>query len=124
MPEDYFMVMRNVHVGAQRTSVRLEPLTWECLRDICRREDIGLNRLVTLTAAALPPTQSLSSGLRMLALRYFRNAASEDGHRRAGHGVGARLITATLFAQSAHEAAVVGRNDAGVHGLQHGADAI
>ncbi len=41
------LVIHNVVVGAHRTSVRLEPVMWEALRDIARRRRVTMHDLVT-----------------------------------------------------------------------------
>jgi predicted DNA-binding ribbon-helix-helix protein len=39
-------------------------------------------------AGRRPPHGSLASSLRVFILDYFRTSATEDGHRRVGHGQG------------------------------------
>jgi len=41
------LAVHNIVVAGHRTSVRLEPLMWDSLRDIARRRGIGLNELAT-----------------------------------------------------------------------------
>jgi predicted DNA-binding ribbon-helix-helix protein len=41
------LATHNVVVAGHRTSVRLEPVMWDTLRDIARDRDMGLNDLVT-----------------------------------------------------------------------------
>ena len=41
------LVIRNVVVGGHRTSVRLEPIMWEALRDIALRRSVTIHDLVT-----------------------------------------------------------------------------
>lgn len=79
------LVNRNVTVGGRRTSVRLEPAMWEALRHICRREKRSLNDLVTEVDQGRT-SSSLTAALRVYLLKYFLAAATEEGHRRAGHG--------------------------------------
>ena len=79
------LVNRNVVVNGKRTSVRLEPAMWDALVEIGRREgrtvheissDIDLDR----------PESSLTASLRVHIMSYFREAATAEGHSKAGHG--------------------------------------
>ena len=83
------LVSRNVTVGGHRTSVRLEPAMWDALLEICRREQANLSDVVTYLGRGRSES-SLTSAIRIYALAYFKAAATEDGHGRAGHGT-ARL---------------------------------
>lgn len=82
------LVSRNVTVGERRTSVRLEPEMWNGLREICRREHRSLHEICTMVHGRKPPNSSMTAALRVFIMAYFRAAATEDGHRRAGHGPG------------------------------------
>ena len=62
--------------------MRLEPELWEALGEICRRERWSLSELVRQVDLA----GSRTSSVRIYALSYFRAAATEAGHRAAGHG--------------------------------------
>lgn len=79
------LVSRNVVVGARRTSLRLEPPMWQCLEEVARRERVSLNRLCTEIDQRRRES-SLTAAIRVFILGYFRAAATEPGHRRAGHG--------------------------------------
>jgi predicted DNA-binding ribbon-helix-helix protein len=80
------LVSRNVVVGAKRTSLRLEPAMWKSLEEIARREAVSLHRLCTEIDARRRES-SLTAAIRVFILSYFRAAATEQGHRTAGHGV-------------------------------------
>ena len=82
------LVMRNVSVRGRRTSIRLEPQIWDTLAEICRREFCTPHDVCSHVAGHKPPQGSLASSLRVFILDYFRVSATEDGHRRAGHGQG------------------------------------
>ena len=79
------LVNRNVTVGDRRTSMRLERAMWDALHEICRREGKGLNELVT-DIDAQRTESSLTAAIRVYLLRYFSAAATDEGHRLAGHG--------------------------------------
>jgi predicted DNA-binding ribbon-helix-helix protein len=68
-----------------RTSMRLEPEVWDALREICLRENVDLRDLIRSIEDGSGPG-GRTSAVRIYVLQYFRAAASDDGHRRAGHG--------------------------------------
>ena len=77
---------RNVTVDGHRTSLRLEQDVWDALEEICSRE--GLNAHELCTHIELRRTgSSRTAAVRAFVLSYFREAASDTGHVRAGHGV-------------------------------------
>jgi len=79
------LVNRNVTVAGHRTSIRLEPAMWQALHELCARENVSLHDAVS-TIAEGREASSLTSSIRAYLLAYYRSAATEDGHRRAGHG--------------------------------------
>lgn len=76
---------RNVMIGGRRTSVRLEREIWLALDEICLREKVTLHRLCGAIDAQRGPS-GRSSAMRVLAIGYFREAATDLGHQQAGHG--------------------------------------
>ena len=80
------LVSGNVRVRGRRTSVRLEPALWEALQEICYRERKTLHALVTQIADERIQS-TLTASIRVFLVNYFKAAATEDGHRRAGHGL-------------------------------------
>lgn len=89
---------RTVTVAGRDTQLRLEPSYWEALEEICRRERVSLNELCgdlsrrlatqTRTGAGEGDRVSLANAARVFIVGYFRRAATETGHDRAGHGRG------------------------------------
>lgn len=79
------LINRNVTVSGRRTSMRLEPAMWEALQQICSREGKTLNELVT-EIDRMRSESSLTAAIRVYLLGYFRAAATDEGHRLAGHG--------------------------------------
>jgi predicted DNA-binding ribbon-helix-helix protein len=77
--------LRSVMIKRRRTTIRMDDDTWDALHEIARRELITLNDVCSQIAAARPPELSLTVALRVFALRYFRDAATENGHVKAGH---------------------------------------
>jgi predicted DNA-binding ribbon-helix-helix protein len=79
------LINRNVTVTGRRTSVRLEQPMWDALEEICRREHKVLNQLVTEIENNREES-SLTAAIRVTIMLYFKTAATERGHVRAGHG--------------------------------------
>lgn len=79
------LINRNVTVGGRRTSIRLEPSMWDALQQVCSREGTPLNRLVT-DIERQRVESSLTAAIRVYLLQYFSAAATDEGHRLAGHG--------------------------------------
>ena len=82
------LISRNITVDGHRTSVRLEPDMWNGMRDVCRREKLTMHQVCTYISQAKPPNSSLTAAIRVFIMAYFRAAATEDGHHKAGHGPG------------------------------------
>lgn len=80
------LVNRNIIAERGRTSMRFEPELWDALQEICAREGCGLGEIVQQIERLNQPG-GRTSAVRVFALDYFRAAATEEGHSRAGHGV-------------------------------------
>ncbi len=65
--------------------MRLEPEIWDALSEICMREATTLGALIRIIEAECEPG-GRTSAVRVFVTSYFRLAATEDGHVRAGHG--------------------------------------
>ena len=79
------LINRNVVVAGRRTSIRLEAATWDALFEIERREGLSVHEVCTEVDARRSES-SLTSGLRVYILKFYREAATSSGHARAGHG--------------------------------------
>lgn len=79
------LVSRNVMGDAHRTSMRLEPELWNALEEMCQREQLATRDMVRRIGARAAPG-GRTSAVRVQVLDYFRAAATEQGHRDAGHG--------------------------------------
>ena len=82
------LVSRNIVISGRRTSVRLEPEMWDGLREICRRERSTMHQMCTSVSLQKLEDTSLTAAIRVFVMRYFRHAATEEGHSKAGHGYG------------------------------------
>ena len=79
------LVNRNITAAGGRTSMRLEPEVWDALREICLRESLDLREVIR-TVEHGAETGGRTSAVRVHVLKYFRAAATRDGHSLAGHG--------------------------------------
>jgi predicted DNA-binding ribbon-helix-helix protein len=82
------LVSGNVTIAGHRTSLRLEPEMWDALKDICTRERRTIHEIYTRINERRTNGTSLTAAVRKFMVGYYRNAATEDGHWRAGHGSG------------------------------------
>jgi predicted DNA-binding ribbon-helix-helix protein len=73
-PSPSALTIRNIVVAGHRTSVRLEPLMWEALRDIARLQGVGLNDLVT-EIDRRRQASSLTAAIRVYIVGFYRSAA-------------------------------------------------
>ncbi|QCO05425.1 ribbon-helix-helix domain-containing protein [Azospirillum argentinense] len=84
------LVQKNVVVNGRRTSMRLEPMMWESLGDICSRKGASLNEVVSFVETKVLSLDgacpNLASSVRAFVAEFYRTAATEEGHRLAGHG--------------------------------------
>lgn len=76
---------RNVTVSGHRTSLRLEQDVWSALEEVCSREGLSVHELCTRIETRRTGS-SRTAAVRAFVLGYFREAASDTGHVRAGHG--------------------------------------
>jgi len=80
------LVSRNITVLGRRTSVRLEPEMWISLREIARREQCKIHDICSLIQLRKDPNTSLTAAIRVFLMLYYRAAATEEGHKKSGHG--------------------------------------
>ena len=107
------LVSRNITVSGRRTSVRLEQEMWNALKDIALRERCTIHDICSLIYVRKSRNTSLTAAIRVFLMLYYRAAATDDGHRRAGHGSfetmrqRARLRTESPIFVSRHEESTV-----------------
>ena len=70
------LVIRNVFVGKRRTSVRLEPVMWDGLRDIASRQGRPVSEIVS-EIDRRRTASTLTAGIRTYVVEFYR-----DGWRR------------------------------------------
>lgn len=81
-------ICKNVNVGNRRTSIRLEEEMWTAVNELCQREGMTIHELCSLIDR-YRNSSSLTAGLRVFLVKYFRDASTEAGHVNAAHGAGA-----------------------------------
>ncbi len=91
------LISRNITVEGRRTSVRLEPEMWHALKEISRRERANIHQICTSVSLRKQDDCSLTAAIRVYVMDYFRAAATEEGHTRAGHGYGMTLALSNNF---------------------------
>lgn len=77
------LVTRNIRLADKRTSVRLEPLLWQALEDVARRQKISIHELCTQIHKTKPERGGLTSAMRVHLLGYYREALKDAEQRLA-----------------------------------------
>ena len=83
---DQFLICKNIRIAGHRTSMRLEKEVWSALAEIGHREHCDTNEICACVNSTRSTEISLTAAVRIFVITYFRRAATEDGHLRAGHG--------------------------------------
>lgn len=71
------LAIHNVVVAGHRTSVRLEPVMWEALREIARRQGVSVHDLVTAIDRERAES-SLTAAIRVYIVNFYRAALLPD----------------------------------------------
>lgn len=82
---DTSLVSRNLVICGRRTTVRLEDVIWESLKEAAEREGCSVNTLGSRIYRQKKTAENFSSAIRVFLMLYYRNAATEAGHAEAGH---------------------------------------
>src|SRR5689334_17982782 len=72
------LVIHNIVVAGHRTSVRLEPVMWDALRDIARHLGMTVHDLVTAIDRERLAS-SLTAAIRVYIVDFYRSAALRAG---------------------------------------------
>ena len=78
-PSPSALAIRNIVVAGRRTSVRLEALMWDSLRDIARKRGVSLTDLVT-EIDSQRDRLSLTAAIRVYIVDFYRSAAANGAH--------------------------------------------
>ena len=79
------LISRNVTINGRRTSLRLEIEIWEAVSEICGHENLTVHQLCTIIDGRRGRSSRISA-IRAFIVAYFRNASTDEGHFKAGHG--------------------------------------
>ena len=80
------LVSKNITILGSRTSIRLEPEMWKAIHDIACKEGCNIHELCSLVYLRKADNTSLTAAIRVFLMLYYRAAATQEGHNRAGHG--------------------------------------
>jgi predicted DNA-binding ribbon-helix-helix protein len=72
------LAIHNIVVGGHRTSVRLEPVMWDALQDIARRQRVTVHDLVT-EIDRRRTTSGLTAAIRVYIVNFYRTEAFHAG---------------------------------------------
>ncbi len=104
------LIGRSINLFGRPTQIRLELSYWEALEEICRREDLTVDELCCDLKDRLVEQSrrvrsvggvSLANAVRVFIVGYYRKAATEKGHDRAGHGRGDPFVSTPFDLPSA-----------------------
>ena len=76
----------NISIGKKRTTVRLAPEIHTAIEKIAELEKCDIKKVFEHIAGTSDPGIGISIAIRVFAIQYFMAAATEEGHRNAGHG--------------------------------------
>jgi predicted DNA-binding ribbon-helix-helix protein len=80
------LTSRVLIVRGRRTSARLEDEMWTSFKDIAEGEGCSVHELASHIHSRKKEGQSFTSAIRVFVMLYYRDAATEAGHAKAGHG--------------------------------------
>jgi len=66
---------------------------WDTLREIAAREECSIHDICSLIYIKKRPSTTLTSAIRVFLMLYYRAAATEEGHARAGHGCFSKMLS-------------------------------
>lgn len=84
------LISKNVTIHKRRTSIRLEPEMWAAIKEIAKREKCTIHRICSVVFDRKNKKSSLTAAIRVFIMAYYRAAATEEGHAKAGHGYSVR----------------------------------
>jgi predicted DNA-binding ribbon-helix-helix protein/DNA-binding XRE family transcriptional regulator len=75
-----------ISIGKRGTSVRLAPEIYEAIEKIAEVENCNTKKIFEFIARTRDNGIGMSNAIRVFAVQYFMAAATEESHRKAGHG--------------------------------------
>lgn len=76
----------NIQLGKKRTTIRLSPVIVKAVERIAERERCEHDELYSHIDRTKEKGVARATAIREFVVRYFMDAATEAGHRKAGHG--------------------------------------
>ena len=76
----------NIQLGKKRTTARLSPFIIKAVGKIAERERCEVDELYSHIDRTKEKGVTTATSIREFVVRYFMDAATEAGHRKAGHG--------------------------------------
>lgn len=73
-------VCRNARIGGRRTSIRMEPILWEALEDIAKREQKDITYLLSLIDQRRDGA-GLTSSVRAFIIAYYYAVTTKNDDR-------------------------------------------
>ncbi len=80
------LATRNITILGNRTSIRLEPEMWQALKEVATLEKCKIHDICSLVFLRKEQNTSLTAAIRVFLMLYYRTAATDEGHKMAGHG--------------------------------------
>lgn len=96
--------VHNLTLAGRRTSVRLEPLFWQALRELATAEGLSLAALADRVEAERGEGMALTAALRVLTIAYWRSRALRTGPWPAGSLLEAALAQLARVSPALQEA--------------------
>ena len=75
-----------ISIGKRLTSIRLAPEIYKAIEKIAEVENCNTKKIFEFIARTRDNGVGLSNAIRVFAVQYFMAAATQEGHRKAGHG--------------------------------------
>jgi predicted DNA-binding ribbon-helix-helix protein len=94
------LISRNITLNKRRTSIRLEAQMWVALKEIATREKCTIHDICGVIALRKSDNITLTAAIRIFLMLYFKAAATDEGHHRAGHGGFQRMMSRVANQQS------------------------
>lgn len=87
------LINKVVIVNNRRTSMRLCDKEWDAFEEICEKEKISKNDLLSIIEEIKNNALGLTYSARLFVIEYFREAATADGHTKAKHEANDNLFS-------------------------------
>lgn len=87
------LISRNITINKRRTSIRLEAQMWIALKDIAKREKCTIHDICSVIYLQKSSNITLTAAIRIFLVLYYKAAATDEGHRRAGHGAFKMMVS-------------------------------